>query len=259
MSDHELATNGQRLTRRSVLKRGGTVGVAAAAGALVLPQLASATGKDDEKKDHAKTLRLTVKDACFTSGPSEADSASLFVNNFVVVGDIVYIDGKPLMVDGKPAIGKYYCKGVIFPLSNLVVGNDKAPCAEPLAATFVDQYFGIPGMGSITGAGTEGDELGLAAPNRFDDLTVTGGTGMFSCCCGDYGSLKPPFMDPETKAPNPPGSDGTVGEGPRQFEGTGIITFEFDLWCKDERDKPRDNRRRKRRRRRRWDHGKDDD
>jgi len=217
MHEHELTTNGQRLTRRSVLRRGGAVGAAAAAGALVLPQLASGTSKD-----RPTTLRLTVKNACFTSGPSDSElDAGLgqvghWVNNFVVVGDIAYVDGKPLKM-----MGKYYCKGVIFPLSKLSVGEKGAECAEAHDGTYVDQYFAIPGMGSINGAGTEGDPGGLAPPNRFDDLTITGGTGMFLGACGDYGSLKPP-----------PDGDGTDGEGPRQFGGTGTISFEFNLWHK---------------------------
>lgn len=250
MSDHEPATNGQKLTRRSILKRGGTVGVAAAAGALVAPQLASATGKEN---DHHRTLRLTVMDACWNKGPSAevgagpAPQPGVFVNNFVVVGDIVEVDGSALKEHGR-----YYCKGVIFAFSNLAVEHDKARCAVPTADTYVDQYFSIPGMGSINGAGTEGDTQGLAAPNRFDDLIVTGGTGMFKCCCGDYGSLKPLFMDPEKKVPNPPGSDGTEGEGPRQFGGTGIITFEFNLWCRDKHRRHHHERRRRRRRRRWW-------
>jgi hypothetical protein len=217
MSDHEQVSDGQKLTRRSVLKRGGTAGAAAAAGALVLPQLASGTNSDHE---HAETLRLTVKNACFTGGPSDLapdpdplGQAGLFVSNFVVVGDIVSVHGRELKVPGK-----YYCKGVIFPLSNLQSGKD---CASPHDGTYVDQYFAIPEMGSINGAGTEGDPAGLAPSNRFDDLTITGGTGMFLGACGDYGSLKPP-----------PDGDGTEGEGPRQFGGTGTISFDFNLWQK---------------------------
>lgn len=241
MSGHEQTRNGRKLTRRSLLRRGGTVGAAAAAGALVLPQLASGTNKD-----HPGSLRLTVKNACFTSGPSDSEldaglgQKGLWVNNFVVVGDIAYVDDKALKTPGK-----YYCKGVIFPLSNLSVGGKDAECATPHEGTYVDQYFAIPGMGSINGAGTEGDPAGLAPPNRFDDLTITGGTGMFLGACGDYGSLKPP-----------PDGTGTEGEGPRQFGGTGTITFEFNLWHKAHRGHQHHHSSPKRRRLGR---GKDDD
>ena len=61
---------------------------------------------------------------------------------------------------------------------------------------------------------------------------------MFLGACGDYGSLKPPDD-----------GDGTVNEGPRQFGGTGTITFEFNLWQKAHHGRKHHWKRRRRKQR----------
>ena len=99
------------------------------------------------------------------------------------------------MVDGVPATGKYLCKGVAF------FNAPPVPTA-PDAATFVDQRFRIDGVGSILGAGAEGDGL-----LGRDDLAVVGGTGKFVGAAGEYSA--------------------TAG-GPIPF-GPGNITFQFNI------------------------------
>lgn len=164
------------LTRRSLIK-GGAAGMAAAAMAVAGSKAASADGPSG-----GRILTIDVEDAEFTDGPGFPGS----VDNFIVVGDIV-------SVDGQPATGKYFCKGVAF-----FRGGVGGP--SPLADTFVDQRFRIDGEGSIMGMGAEGDTLG-------DGLAVVGGTGKWVGASGFYMA---------------------VSGGPIPF-GTGEITFEFKI------------------------------
>ena len=165
------------LSRRSLIK-GGAAGVATAAAAALATSESAEAGRRSGRR-----LRIQVANARF-----EADFET--VTNFVVVGDIT-------MVDGKQATGKYFCKGVFFPGSNFDPQSD--------ADTFVDQRFRIDGVGSILGAGAEGD-----GDVEGDDLGIIGGTGKFVGASGTYAAV------------------GGVGEGPLPG-GNGNIPFEFDI------------------------------
>jgi hypothetical protein len=93
------------------------------------------------------------------------------------------------MVDGEPATGKWFCKGVAFVFSTL---DARSP--DPDALSYAEQRFRIDGVGSILGQGTEGDGL---APIK-DDMAIVGGTGRFVGVHGSYTALAPgpiPFAD----------------------------------------------------------------
>ncbi|HXV78295.1 MAG TPA: hypothetical protein VEG60_00300 [Candidatus Binatia bacterium] len=173
------------LTRRSVIKRG-VAGMALAAAALAAVTLA--TANTSKAAGGGRRLSIKVENAVLTSGPG----SSVSVDNFIVVGDIT-------MVDGKPASGKFFCKGVLFPTSVLDGGTP-----DPDAVTYVDQRFRIDGEGSILGAGTEVD--GQAAIQ--DDLAVVGGTGRWVGAAGTYTA---------------------VAGGPIPFTQDGTILFEFRI------------------------------
>jgi len=160
--------NTQSKSRRSLFKKGAAA-IAAAAGICFAP-------KSAREAFAGRVVRLQVQNAVFTSqtGPT--------VNYFIVVGDIT-------MFDGKPVTGKYFCKGVIFPFSNL---EPQTP--NPGAATFVDQLFRIDGEGSIMGVGTEID---ATVPSK-DNLAIVGGNGKWVGAHGSYTALAPgpiPFGD----------------------------------------------------------------
>lgn len=143
------------LTRRSMI-RGGALGIAAAA--VTLPKTSNAQG--------GRSLVIVVENVVFTPGGPGTDP----VNNFVSVGNVTE-------VDGVPATGKYFCKGVVFLLSTL---DPRAP--DPLAAAFAEQRFSIDGVGSILGMGSESD----STVDATDDMAVVSGTGHFAGAHGEY-------------------------------------------------------------------------
>ena len=109
---------------------------------------------------------------------------------FIVIGDITEFNGKP-------ATGKYYCKGLItdpafFGLPPLVGGP------APDGISFVDQRFRIDGVGTLIGAGAEASDQPLA---------VTGATGRFTGAHGSY----------------------TATGLPIEAGGTGVLDFEFRI------------------------------
>ena len=140
---------------------------------------------DDPEDD---TLTVEVENAVITLNvPMMAGKAT----HFIVIGDITE-------VNGEPAVGTYYCKGVFtdpgfFDLPDLVLGPD------PDGISFVDQRFRIDGWGSIIGAGAEASD---------EPLAVTGGTGRFTGAVGSYTAAGLPIGAPD---------------------GDGFLTFEFSL------------------------------
>lgn len=175
-----LSKNGKTLSRRSLLK-GGAAGMALAAVA-VMPKVASASGGHD-----GKHMTIKVANAVFTDGPGAGTS----VNNFVVVGDVVE-------VNGQAQTGTFYCKGVAF------FNSELGGSPDPLAGTYVDQRFRIHGKGSLIGAGAEGESDVPAV----DDLAVIGGTGKWVGVSGSYSG---------------------VSGGPKPFTPDGVIVFKFKL------------------------------
>ena len=150
MSKRNLSKNEDAPTRRSIIM-GAVVGAAVAAAALI-PKTAKAARlikRSAVDKKTGRRLTITVNNAVFNSDqmpsvvPMDGPNNDTGANNFVVVGNIV-------AVDGVGATGKYLCKGVIFPFSNL----RDTPSAN--AATFVDQNFIIDGVGSILGDALRG-------------------------------------------------------------------------------------------------------
>ena len=178
-SEYGQETPKKTFTRRSAIQSGAT-GVAAAATASLV------TRKPAEAAAGGRPLTIHCVSVHFTPGPGAGAS----VDNFIVVGDIS-------MVDGVPATGKYFCKGVCF-FDSVLAGGSPAPDA----ATFVDHRFRIDGVGSILGAGAELDGL-----LGRDDLAVVGGTGRFVGAAGEYSA--------------------TAG-GPIPF-GPGFLTFQFNI------------------------------
>lgn len=116
--------------------------------------------------DAANKMTVEVENARITLNVLAAPSATYFV----VIGDIVE-------VDGEPASGKFYCEGVfVDPVSmGLPPLIDGAPA--PDGGTFVDQRFIIDGVGSIIGVGSEFSQ---------EPLALTGGTGLFVGAHGSY-------------------------------------------------------------------------
>ncbi len=171
---------GKSLTRRRLLGIGAAASAAAVAG-LAAPNLAGiASAKSDGRR-----MTVRVDDAHITLNVLPAPSATYFL----VIGNITE-------VDGTPASGKFYCRGVF---------TDTAPSSLPDlfpgtpasgGLTFVEQRFRIDGKGTIIGSGDEGDP----------PLAVVGGTGHFT---GVHGSYSPAGL------PIP--------------AGTGTIDFSFEI------------------------------
>jgi len=147
MAKSKNENNRAMVSRRSLLK-GSAAGVAAAAVGLAAPEIAEA---------RRRKLIIEVENAGFTPGSGD-------VNNFIVIGDIV-------TVNGHNATGKFFCKGVLF------TGTENG--TNPDAGTYVDQRFRIDGVGSILGAGAEFDGIG-------EHMAVVGGTGRWAGARGTY-------------------------------------------------------------------------
>ncbi len=163
MDNPEGTSNGRRersLSRRRLLGVGAAASAAAVAG-LAAPSLAGiASAKGDGRR-----MTVKVEDAHITLNVLPAPSATYFL----VIGNITD-------VDGAPASGKFYCRGVFtdtapFSLPDLVAGT---PASGGL--TSVEQRFRIDGKGTIIGSGDEGDP----------PLAVLGGTGHFTGVHGSY-------------------------------------------------------------------------
>ncbi len=176
MSEPSKKLPEKTFTRRSAIQSGATGVAAAVAVTLATTKTAEAAA--------GRLLTIHCINVQFTSGPG----VGLTVDNFVVVGDIS-------MVDGVPATGKYFCKGVAF-------FTTPASGPDPDANTYVDHRFRIDGVGSILGAGAEGDRL-----LGRDDLAVVGGTGRFVGVAGEYFAAE---------------------GGPLPF-GSGSITYQFHI------------------------------
>ncbi len=178
-SDSGSADGGEArgMNRRRFIK-GSAVGAAAVA-AMGLPQVAGVASAQGGGQP------MTMKVTGATVTVNDTDDVAYFI----VVGDIVE-------VDGAAATGVYLCRGVIFPFSTLVGGTP-----DPDADTHVDQRFRIDGVGSIFGAGSEGDGAG-------EPLGILGGTGRFIGAHGTYNQ--------------------TNADGPIPL-GTGVLEFGFNI------------------------------
>ena len=163
MDNPEATSNGRRersLSRRRLLGVGAAASAAVVAG-LAAPNLAGiASAKGDGRR-----MTVRVDDAHITLNVLPAPSATFFL----VIGNITE-------VDGAPASGKFYCRGVFtdtapFSLPDLFPGT---PASGGL--TSVEQRFRIDGKGTIIGSGDEGDP----------PLAVLGGTGHFTGVHGSY-------------------------------------------------------------------------
>ena len=166
------------LSRRSLLG----AGAVAAAGAAVpsLARVASAAGG-------GRLMAVRVENIHITTNVLPAPSATFFLTLGIITE-----------VDGIPASGSFYCRGVFTDPVSLGLGLPNLLPGSPVAGvTFVEQRFRIDGKGTIIGSGDEGD-LSLA---------VVGGTGRFTGVHGSY--------SPDLGLPIP--------------LGTGIINFTFQL------------------------------
>ncbi len=175
------------MNRRRFLQ-GSAVGAAAVA-ALGLPQLAGVASA----QGGGQPMTIRVEEAHLTMNAGAPPSATYFI----VVGDITEVDGD------ESATGKFFCRGVLFPSAgapDLIVATPPAD-----AISFVDQRFRIDGVGTIQGAGAEGDSLG-------EPLAIGGGTGRFVGAHGTYSGVGNPI-------PFPPGEGLDPGE----------IIFEFNI------------------------------
>ena len=163
---------------------------AALAAALVIAIALTLTlvgGGSAAAEDDWDSMTVEVVNAHITLNVLPAPSAAYFI----VIGDITE-------VDGEPASGTYYCKGLItdtdfFGLPALVAGTP-----DPDGISFVDQRFRIDGVGTIIGAGAE---------NSDQPLAITGGTGKFTGVQGSYTAVGLPI----------------------EAGGTGNLSFQFNI------------------------------
>lgn len=153
-SGSETEGEGRDMNRRRFIQ-GGAVGAAAVA-AMGLPQLAGVASA----QGGGQPMTITVANSTITFVGLIDDPVAYFI----VVGDVD-------SVDGETVTGKFFCRGVLF--------DEGAVDATAGAVSFVDQRFRIDGVGTIQGAGAEGDD---------DDqpLAIVGGTGRFVGAHGTY-------------------------------------------------------------------------
>ena len=133
-----------------------------------------------------RRMTVVVESATITLNVLPAPSATYFIT----IGDVTE-------VDGEPATGKFYCKGVFVDPGALGLPplTDGTPAADGI--TFVTQRFLIDDVGSIIGTGNEFSE---------EPLALTGGTGHFTGVHGTYS-----------------------GDGLPIPVGDGVLTFEFRI------------------------------
>ena len=188
MDNPEATSNGRRersLSRRRLLGVGAAASAAVVAG-LAAPNLAgSASAKGDGRR-----MTLRVENAHITANGGLGDPSATF---FIAIGEIT-------RVDGEPASGNFYCRGVVTDPASL--GLPPLAPGTPAAGgfDFVEQRFRINGVGSIIGSGDEMDGEG-------EPLAITGGTGRFTGAHGTY----------------------TGSGGPVELGGTGLIDFNFRI------------------------------
>jgi hypothetical protein len=135
-------------------------------------------------------MTLRVENAHITANGGLGDPSATF---FIAIGEIT-------RVDGEPASGNFYCRGVVTDPASLGL----PPLAPDTPAAggfdFVEQRFRITGVGSIIGSGDENDGEG-------EPLAIIGGTGRFTGAHGTY----------------------TGSGGPVELGGTGLIDFNFRI------------------------------
>ncbi len=175
----------KRLSRRSLLGAGAAASAAAVAG-LAAPSLvgvASAHGV-------GRHMTLRVENAHITANGGLGDPSATF---FIAIGEIT-------RVDGEPASGNFYCRGVVTDPASLGLPPLVDDTPDPGGFDFVEQRFRITGVGSIIGSGDENDGEG-------EPLAIIGGTGRFTGAHGTY----------------------TGSGGPVELGGTGLIDFTFRI------------------------------
>lgn len=175
----------KKLSRRKLLGVGAAASAAAVVG-LAAPSLvgvASANGV-------GRHMTLRVENAHITANGGLGDPSATF---FIAIGEIT-------RVDGEPASGNFYCRGVVTDPASL--GLPPLAPGTPAAGgfDFVEQRFRISGVGSIIGSGDENDGEG-------EPLAIIGGTGRFTGAHGTY----------------------TGSGGPVELGGTGLIDFTFKI------------------------------
>lgn len=133
------------------------------------------------------TVTVKIENAHVTANDLGPDPSATY---FIVIGDITE-------VNGQPATGKWYCRGVYvdpeargFP--SLIDGTP-----DPDGVAFTTQRFLIDGKGTIIGVGNDGSDVPFA---------IVGGNGIFEGVTGQYSTAGSPIPF-----------------------GTGTITAEFTL------------------------------
>ena len=174
------AMQSKTLSRRTLLTTGAAASAAAVAvvAAPSLTRSASAAG--------GKQMVVRVEDIHITLNVLAAPSATYFITQ-----------GNITEIDGQPADGEVYCRGVFTNPGAAGVPALIAGTPVPVGFDTVEQQFHIVDQGLIIGSGDEGNP----------PLAVTGGTGHFTGVHGTY--------SPDAGLPIPLGA--------------GIIIFTFNL------------------------------